>query len=44
MALVTFADGIDTVHGALDSVKEGQRKRARSFGVSLFGTILLSEQ
>jgi len=29
MALVTFADGIDTVHGALDSVKEGQRKRAR---------------
>ena len=29
MAYVTFANGIDTVRGALDSVKEGQLKRAR---------------
>ncbi len=29
MALVTFVNGIDTVRGAIDSVKEGQRKRAR---------------
>ena len=29
MALATFTNGIDTVRGALDSVKEGQAKRAR---------------
>ena len=29
MAKVTFADVIDTVRGALDSVKDGQIKRAR---------------
>ncbi len=29
MAQVTFVDAIDIVRGALDSVKEGQRKRAR---------------
>ena len=29
MARVTFVDGIDTVRGALDSVNEGQMKRAR---------------
>ena len=29
MALVTFADGISTVRGALDSVKDGQANRAR---------------
>lgn len=29
MAKVTFVDGIDTVRGALDSVKEGQANRAR---------------
>ena len=29
MAKVTFADGIKTVHGAIDSVKEGQARRAR---------------
>lgn len=29
MARVTFVDGIDTVRGALDEVKEGQANRAR---------------
>ena len=29
MARVTFIDGIDTVRGALDSVKDGQANRAR---------------
>ncbi len=29
MAKATFVDGIDIVRGALDSVKEGQAKRAR---------------
>lgn len=29
MAKVTFADGIKTVRGAIDSVKEGQARRAR---------------
>lgn len=29
MALLTFVDGIDTVRGALDSVKDGQANRAR---------------
>lgn len=29
MAKVTFVDGIDTVRGALDSVKDGQAKRER---------------
>ena len=29
MAQVTYADGIKTVRGALDSVKDGQAQRAR---------------
>ena len=29
MARVTYVDGIDTIRGALDSVKEGQANRAR---------------
>lgn len=29
MAIVKFINGIDTIRGALDSVKEGQAKRAR---------------
>ena len=29
MAKVTYIDGIDTIRGALDSVKEGQANRAR---------------
>ena len=29
MALAKLADGIDELHGALDSVKDGKRKRAR---------------
>ena len=29
MALVTFSNGIDTIRGAIDSVKEGQKRRAR---------------
>ncbi len=29
MARVTFVDGISTVRGALDSVKDGQANRAR---------------
>lgn len=29
MARVTYVDGIDTVRGALDSVKDGQANRAR---------------
>ena len=29
MSRVTFIDGIDTIRGALDSVKEGQANRAR---------------
>ena len=29
MARVTFVNGIDTIRGALDSVKEGQANRAR---------------
>ena len=29
MARVTYIDGIDTIRGALDSVKEGQANRAR---------------
>ena len=29
MALATFTNGINTVHGAIDSVKEGQSKRRR---------------
>ena len=29
MALAKLSNGIDELHGAIDSVKEGQRKRAR---------------
>ena len=29
MAIAKFANGIDELHGAIDSVKEGQRRRAR---------------
>ena len=29
MAIVKFVDGINELHGALDSVKEGQKRRAR---------------
>ena len=29
MAIAKLADGIDELHGALDSVKDGKRKRAR---------------
>ena len=29
MARVTFVNGIDSIHGAIDSVKEGKAKRAR---------------
>ena len=29
MARVTFIEGIDTIRGALDSVKDGQANRAR---------------
>jgi hypothetical protein len=29
MAIVKFINGIDELHGAIDSVKEGQKRRAR---------------